>query len=34
MTIDERFALALEMIDENMPALLAGPPDVVRKRFE
>jgi hypothetical protein len=34
MTIDERFALAMQMIEENMPSLLSGPPDVVRRRFE
>jgi hypothetical protein len=34
MTIDERFALAMQMIEENMPALLAGPPEIVQRRFE
>ena len=34
MTIDERFALAMQMIEENIPALFVGPPEIVRRRFE
>jgi hypothetical protein len=34
MTPSERLQLTMQMIEENIPALLAGPPDVVRRRFE
>jgi hypothetical protein len=34
MTISERLALTLKMIEESLPALLEGPPDVVDRRFE
>ncbi len=34
MTLGERLRLTLEMIDEATPYLLAGPPEVVRRRFE
>jgi hypothetical protein len=34
MTTSERLALTLKMIAENEPALLVGPPEVVRRRFE
>ncbi|MDZ4687541.1 MAG: hypothetical protein SH850_20920 [Planctomycetaceae bacterium] len=34
MTTSERLALTLKMIAENEPALLHGPPEVVRRRFE
>jgi hypothetical protein len=34
MTPGERLALALRMTEENLPALLAGPEHVVRRRFE
>ena len=34
MTNQERFELTLKMIHDNLPALLAGPPDVVDRRFE
>ena len=34
MTMDERFALATQMIEENIPALFVGPPEIVRMRFE
>ena len=34
MTNSERFALTMRMIEENIPALLAGPPEVVARRFE
>lgn len=34
MTTDERLALTAEMIRENTPYLLAGPPEVVARRFE
>lgn len=34
MTPSQRLALALQLIAENEPALLQGPPEVVRRRFE
>ena len=34
MTISQRIELVGRMIRENTPALLAGPPDVVDRRFE
>jgi hypothetical protein len=34
MTPGERLALTFEMIRENTPYLLAGPPAVVDRRFE
>ncbi len=34
MTTGERLAITLKMIDENEAALLEGPPEVVRRRFE
>ena len=34
MTPGERLSLTLEMIRENTPYLLKGPPDVVERRFE
>ena len=34
MTPGERLELTLDMIRENMPYLLQGPPDVVDRRFE
>jgi len=34
MTPSERLRLTLQMIDEATPYLLAGPPEVVRRRFE
>jgi hypothetical protein len=34
MTPGERLSLTLQMIKENMPYLLQGPPDVVSRRFE
>jgi hypothetical protein len=34
MTLSERLALVLKMIDEEVPHLLAGPPEVVDRRFE
>ena len=34
MTNGERLKLALQMTDESLPYLLAGPPDVVDRRFE
>lgn len=34
MTVAERADLVLEMIRDNAPALLHGPPDVVERRFE
>jgi hypothetical protein len=34
MTLSERLALVLKMIREEMPHLLAGPPEVVDRRFE
>jgi hypothetical protein len=34
MTTSQRLKLVLEMIRENTPALLEGPPEVVDRRFE
>jgi hypothetical protein len=34
MTPGERLKLTLEMIRDNTPYLLQGPPDVVERRFE
>ncbi len=34
MTGEQRLELALEMIRDNLPALLEGPPDLVDRRFE
>lgn len=34
MTPGERLTLALRMTEENLPALVAGPDHVVRRRFE
>jgi hypothetical protein len=34
MTLDERLQLTLDMIRENTPYLLMGPPEVVDRRFE
>ena len=34
MTPGQRLALALRMTEENLPALVAGPEQVVRRRFE
>ena len=34
MTPGERLELTFELIRENTPYLLVGPPDVVRRRFE
>jgi hypothetical protein len=34
MTNGERLKLALQMTDDSLPYLLAGPPDVVDRRFE
>lgn len=34
MTLSERLALVLRMIREETPHLLAGPPEVVARRFE
>lgn len=34
MTLGERLALVMRMTDENTPALLQGPSEVVRRRFE
>lgn len=34
MTPGERLELALRMTEENLPALVAGPKQVVRRRFE
>lgn len=34
MTLSERLALVLQMIHEETPFLLAGPPEVVDRRFE
>lgn len=34
MTNAERFQLTIRAIEENTPALLAGPPEVVARRFE
>ena len=34
MTNAERMQLTIEMIRENTPYLLKGPPDVVARRFE
>lgn len=34
MTPGERLQLALRMTEENLPALLAGRPEVVARRFE
>ena len=34
MTTAQRLKLVLEMIRENTPALVAGPPEVVDRRFE
>lgn len=34
MSNAERLKLALQMTDEALPYLLAGPPDVVDRRFE
>jgi hypothetical protein len=34
MSLSERLELVLQMIREETPHLLAGPPDVVDRRFE
>jgi hypothetical protein len=34
MTPGQRLELALRMTQENLPALLTGPPEVVLRRFE
>lgn len=34
MTPGQRLELALRMTEENLPALVAGPEQVVRRRFE
>lgn len=34
MTPGERLEITIKMIEENEPALLEGPPEVVRRRFE
>lgn len=34
MSNAERMALTIQMIEENTPALFAGSPDVVARRFE
>jgi hypothetical protein len=34
MTPGERLRLTLQMIDESIPYLLQGPPEVVDRRFE
>ena len=34
MTPGERIALSLEMLEEQWPAFLSGPPEVVERRFE
>ena len=34
MTNAERMKLTMQMIKENTPALLQGPPEVVERRFE
>ena len=34
MSLSERLALVLQMIREETPHLLAGPPEVVDRRFE
>jgi hypothetical protein len=34
MTTAQRLKIVLDMIRENTPALLAGPPNVVDRRFE
>jgi hypothetical protein len=34
MSLSERLALVLELIREETPHLLAGPPEVVDRRFE
>ena len=34
MTIGERADILLEMMRDNVPALLHGPPEVVDRRFE
>jgi hypothetical protein len=34
MTLSERLALVLQMIRDETPRLLAGPPEVVDRRFE
>jgi hypothetical protein len=34
MTPSERLKLTLQMIEENIPYLLKGPPEVVARRFE
>jgi hypothetical protein len=34
MTPGQRLALTFRMIRENVPALLEGPPEAVRRRFE
>jgi hypothetical protein len=34
MTPSERLELTLRMIEESIPALLEGPPEVVNRRFE
>jgi hypothetical protein len=34
MTPSERLKLTLQMIDENIPYLLQGPPELVARRFE
>jgi hypothetical protein len=34
MTASQRLALTLQMMRENTPYLLRGPPDVVARRFE
>ncbi len=34
MSVDERWQLTLNMIRDNMPALLEGSPELVARRFE
>jgi hypothetical protein len=34
MTLTERVALVFKMMDDEIPFLLAGPPEVVDRRFE
>jgi hypothetical protein len=34
MSLSERFALALKLMDEGLDQLVIGPPEVVDRRFE
>ena len=34
MTPGERIALSLEMLEEQWPQMMAGPPEVIDRRFE